>query len=187
MKLFHIAMAIGALSAATATCAVTAAHADGSLDPSRNPLIGTWLLSEELVNPNLPLRCHADRITFTPTTQTGIYNSVSSPASARYVAAGPKIAVWGNHGYKLYTVIDHDRIMLDEIPRCTWQRGELSGQTAMLQKLAAERGETAPAQVAEAPPVASLHDDPAVQRAMRELERSAADIERFVKEQDPPK
>jgi hypothetical protein len=189
--LFRIAIVIGALSAATATCWVPVARAagspDGSLDPSHNPLIGTWLLSAELVNPNLPIRCHADRIEFTPTTQTGIYQSVSSPASARYVGAGPKIAVWGNYGYKLYTVIDNDHIMLDEIPRCTWQRGQLGGQTAMLRKLAAERGETASAQTAATPPQSSLADNPDVRRAMEELERSAAEIERFVKEQDAPK
>jgi hypothetical protein len=177
MMFVRLAVVVGCVGAATA------AHASGELDPSQNPLLGTWLLSAEVVNPNLPIRCTADQVEFTPTTQTDVYKSVPSSAPARYVSMGPKIAVWGSSGYKIYTVIDHDHIMLDEIPRCTWERGAPGGQTALLQQLAVERGETAAAPAAET----KLSDDPAVKAAMERLQRSSEEIDRFIKEEEAPK
>jgi hypothetical protein len=95
---------------------------DSFLEPAENPLLGTWLLSEEGINPNLPVRCAVLRMTFTQAPRT--YIQVRPNA----VAAGQRI----------YTILDHDHIMVNEIPRCTWQRGPLNGTTPLLEQIKAE-------------------------------------------------
>src|SRR5665213_234541 len=103
MSLFRIGLAVAALGLATLSAA-DARDKDGFLEPAENPLLGTWLLSAEGINPNMPIRCGMLRMTFTQSPRTYIQFRPNA------VAAGQRI----------YTILDHDHIMLDEIPRCTY-------------------------------------------------------------------
>jgi hypothetical protein len=94
----------------------------GFLEASENPLLGTWLLSEERLNPVHPIRCANMTLTFTHT--PGTYNLIRPN----------QVAV----GYMVYTMIDHDHMLIDEIPGCLYQRGPLDGTTPLLDRLKAE-------------------------------------------------
>jgi hypothetical protein len=134
MSPFGIGLVVAALGLATVSAA-DARDKDGFLEPSENPLLGTWLLSAEGINPNMPIRCGMLHMTFTQSPRT--YMQFRPNA----VAAGQRI----------YTILDHDHIMIDEIPRCTYQRGPLNGTTPLLESIKAE--EAAKRQSAAVPPL----------------------------------
>ena len=178
--LFRILLAVAVLGLANIPACDAADDTVASIDPAHNPLLGTWLLSAEVVNPNLPTRCVNKRFVLTPTSQTRIDGTVRSEGPARYAVYGPKaMAIYGSAGYRIYTIIDHDHIMLDEIPRCTWQRGALNGTTPLLEKLALE------AQPAPAPaPAEALTNDADLRRSMDELGRAIHDLQEKARQQD---
>lgn len=172
MRPFRIVAAIAVLGLTMVPGADAADNTAASVDPAHNPLLGTWLLSEEVVNPNLPMRCVNYRMVLTATTQTGIDATGRQEGPARYGVYRPNaMAIYGAYGYKMYTIIDHDHIMLDEIPRCTWQRGALNGTTPLLDKLAME---------AQPPPVQApspMTNDPDLRRSMDDLGRAIQDLQ----------
>jgi hypothetical protein len=112
-------------AAVLALGAAPAAHArdkDGFLEPAENPVLGTWLLSEERINPNMRLRCANLTLTITQSPRTFML------IRPNQVAAGRAI----------FTIIDHDHIFIDEIPGCLYQRGPLNGTTPLLDQIRAE-------------------------------------------------
>lgn len=148
---------IGLVVAALGLVMVSAADArdkDGFLEPAENPLIGTWLLSAEGINPNMPIRCGMLRMTFTQSPRTYMQYRPNA------VAAGQRI----------YTILDHDHIMLDEIPRCTYQRGPLNGTTPLLDSINAEAD--AKRQSAEEPPLPLPHT-PTQEEVQRQIDEMA--------------
>jgi hypothetical protein len=152
MSLFRIGLAVAALGLATLSAA-DARDKDGYLEPAENPLLGTWLLSAEGINPNMPIWCGVLRMTFTQSPRTYIQFRPNA------VAAGQRI----------YTILDHDHIMLDEIPRCTYQRGPLNGTTPLLDSINAE-AEAKRQSAAEPPmPPPSTPTQQEVQRQIDEM------------------
>jgi hypothetical protein len=135
MSPFGIGLVVAALGLATVSTA-DARDKDGFLEPAENPLLGTWLLSAEGINPNMPIRCGMLRMTFTQAPRT--YMQFRPNA----VAAGQRI----------YTILDHDHIMIDEIPRCTYQRGPLNGTTPLLESIEAEKAAKRQSAVEPLPP-----------------------------------
>jgi hypothetical protein len=138
MSPFGIGLVVAALGLATVSAA-DARDKDGFLEPAENPLLGTWLLSAEGINPNMPIRCGMLHMSFTQSPHTYIQFRPNA------VAAGQRI----------YTILDHDHIMIDERPRCTYQRGPLNGTTPLLESIKAE--ETAKRQSAAEPPLPPPH------------------------------
>ena len=138
MSPFGIGLAVAALGLAMVSAA-DARDKDGFLEPSENPLLGTWLLSAEGINPNMPVRCGMLRMTFTQAPRTYIQFRPNA------VAAGQRI----------YTILDHDHIMIDEIPKCTYQRGPLNGTTPLLDSIKAE--EATKGHSAAEPPLPTPH------------------------------
>jgi hypothetical protein len=138
MLRYWVILAVTFLALGTAP----AAHArdkEGFLEPSENPLLGTWLLSEERINPNMKLRCANLTLTFTP-------------APRQYMFYRPNaIAV----GRAIITIIDHDHIFIDEIPGCLYQRGPLDGTTPLIDSIRAEAA--AQRQRAAEPPAPPPH------------------------------
>jgi hypothetical protein len=173
---FRIGLALAALSLATVSAA-DARDKDGFLEPAENPLLGTWLLSAEGINPNMPIRCGMPRMTFTQVPRTYIQFRPNA------VAAGQRV----------YTILDHDHIMLDEIPRCTYQRGPLDGTTPLLDSIKAEeeakRQSTAEPPVPPAetvPPAASPPiTSPELQRSMNDLDQAIRELQERARQQAP--
>ena len=150
MSPFAIGLALAALGLATVSAA-DARDKDGFLEPAENPLLGTWLLSAEGINPNMPIRCGMLRMTFTQSPHT-------------YIQFGPNAVAAGQ---RVYTVLDHDHIMLDEIPRCTYQRGPLDGTTPLLDSIQAEA--EAKQHSAAEPPLLAPHT-PTQQEVQRQID-----------------
>ena len=179
MLLFRIILAVAVLGLAKVPASDAADNTVASIDPAHNPLLGIWLLSEEVINPNLPTRCVNQRLVLAPTSQTSIDGTDRREGPARYVVYGPKaMAIYGIAGYRIYTIIDHDHIMLNEIPRCTWQRGALNGTTPLLEKLAME-AQPAPAEAPE-----TMTNNPDLRRSMDELGRAIHDLQERARQQD---
>jgi hypothetical protein len=152
MSPFGIGLAVAALGLATVSAA-NARDKDGFLEPAENPLIGTWLLSAEGINPNMPIRCGMLRMTFTQSPRT-------------YIQYGPNAVAAGQ---RIYTILDHDHIMIDEIPRCTYQRGPLSGTTPLLNSIEAEKAAKRQSAVEPLPPSPNTPTQEEVQRQTDEM------------------
>jgi hypothetical protein len=178
MSSFGIGLAVAALGS-IAVSSANARDKDGFLEPAENPLIGTWLLSAEGINPNMPIRCGMLRMTFTQVPRTYIQFRPNA------VAAGQRI----------YTILDRDHIMLDEIPRCTYQRGSLNGTTPLLESIKVE--EETKRQPAAEPALPSgepgspalpspITTSPELQRSMNELDRAIRELQERAGQQDPP-
>ena len=180
-----VILALAGLALGTVPAA-DARDKDGFLEPAENPLLGTWLLSAEGINPNMPTRCGLLRMTFTQTPRT--YMQFRPNA----VAAGQRV----------FTILDHDHIMVDEIPRCTWQRGPLNGTTPLLEQIKAEAeaksqqaaGPSAPPPYtpppdqpqAEAGPVtapAPTRMSPELQQSMDQLNQAIRDLQEQARQQ----
>ena len=182
MLLLRIILAAAIAGLATIPAGHAADNTVASIDPAHNPLLGTWLLSEEVINPNLPTRCVSHRMVLTPTSQTSIDGTDRRESPARYAVYGQKaMAIYGNAGYRIYTIIDHDHIMLDEIPRCTWQRGALNGTTPLLDRLAMD-AQPAPAAAPDA-----TTDSADLRRSMDELGRAIHDLQEQTRQQNGEK
>lgn len=153
MSPFGIGLALAALGLATVSAA-DARDKDGFLEPAENPLLGTWLLSAEGINPNMPVRCGMLRMTFTQSPHTYIQFRPNAVAAGR----------------RVYTILDHDHIMLDEIPRCTYQRGALDGTTPLLDSIQAEA--EAKQHSAAEPPLPPPHT-PTQQEVQRQIDEMA--------------
>ena len=121
MPPYQVILAVAILAFGTPSGA-QARDKDGFLEPAENPLLGTWLLSEERINPNMPIRCSNLTLTF---------------------AQGPRLYMFYRPnavavGRTIFTIIDHDHIFIDEIPGCLYQRGPLNGTTPLLDSIRAE-------------------------------------------------
>jgi hypothetical protein len=153
MSPFGISLVVAALGLATVSAAA-ARDKSGFLEPAENPLLGTWLLSAEGINPNLPIRCGMLHMSFTQSPRT-------------YMQFGPNaVAV----GQRIYTILDHDHVLIAEIPRCTYQRGPLDGTTPLLESIKAE--EEAKQRSAAEPPLPPPHT-PTREEVERQIDEMA--------------
>ena len=90
---------------------------------SANPLIGSWQLSGETPNKNMPgVHCQITRMDFT-TSSTTSYDPDANPALAvRYVADAKRVIVSSQGGDVIYYVLDANHVQRDDWFRCTYER-----------------------------------------------------------------
>lgn len=165
---------------------------NGYYDASDNPLLGTWLLSGQVINPNLPTTCGIDRMAFTPTTSELFTDGGGhSKTKAQFIPRGPNM-VTVNGGLTL-KLIDHDHIMQDEIPRCIWQRGPIDGSTPLLDQRYQAMAAKLPGAAASAPSTAGAAQPtpatttPELERAMKDLDQAIQELEQQTAAPGPAK
>jgi hypothetical protein len=187
MSRFHTIFAAAVLCSATVPSA-NALDKGGYYDASDNPLLGTWLLSAEVINPNFPTHCPTERMAFTPTSSESFgERGAHFKGAAQFIPGGPKSVTVMSGGIWTYILIDHDHILQDQIPRCTWQRGPLNGSTPLID---ARYPGAAPGAGAPPPAPASFVPDtqssPAFNSVdLKRLDEMKKSIDAFIQQDDP--
>ena len=142
--------------------AANALNKDGYYDASDNPLLGTWLLSAEVINPTYTVHCTTERMAFTPANAEYFGEGGGHfLGRALFLPRGAKSltiihlesSTVMNSGNATYIFLDHDHILEDAIPRCTWQRGALNGSTALID---AHHAAASPAALAPLPTLTNI-------------------------------